>query len=166
MSPRGERLVLNDHDRLLALLVAEGLSDGEIAAKTGICFGTVSVGVKSLLARLNVSRLALALVVLTRVLNDNETLGWTSQAEVNRQRLHDARVVDLTTARFAARLATNEYWLASDAIIGRHEQMRADMVAYSLAPWERVLGGRIQIQVTMRLAPIKPLFWRATDRHR
>lgn len=166
--PNGDHLVhsLSANDRLLALLVAEGLSDSEIAQKLGESFGVVDSRVRALLRRCGVSRLALSLIVLTKVLNPNELLGWTAHAETNRQRLHDAGVVDFSTARLAQRLATSEYWLVSDAVVGRHEEMSAEMVAYNLAPWMRVLGSRIAIQVTIRLAPIRPHLWAETDRNR
>ena len=164
----GERFIqsLDGNERLLALLVGEGLTDNEIAIKTGNTRARVDLAVRDLLRRCRTSRLGLSLVVLTRILTSEELVGWTAQAEANRQRLYDAGVVDFSTVRLVRRLATNEYWLVHDQIIGRHEQMSAATVRDLLTPWERVLGNRIVMQVTMRLAPIHPLFWAKTDRNR
>lgn len=144
--------------RDVALLVAEGLTDAEIAEKLGTTSTKVYLVVKDLQVTTG-TREGIALVVLTTVLTDSERAGWVARAVYNRRRLRDEYVLDYTRACLMRRLAMPRYWSATVERLSAIEEIPVARVEYELSQLVNALGSRITVQVTGFLAPVTPLFW-------
>lgn len=153
-------------ERAVLLLAAEGLSDREIAKRLGIGSEAARAAVRRCQAQLNCSREAMALYVLKtrRVLTVAERERWRRRAVGRRQQLHDAQVINYTSAKLMQWLATPTYWFADVSLLSRLEKITVGQVEHELAQLVRVLGSQIAVQVTAYLAPIpRPLFWNETN---